>query len=172
MAKYDIYGDGTIIDISQKVFLQLLVIFINKSLGLAESYIGYHVSGLADFENEYLKTNVERMRRQYFIAVQGLEDKELKEQVDKLVEMINELSKTDDQIIAAYREAIQKNKGSTKPIQKLKKTVCDYLYKEHLPPPAIVKEIASETAILVPKWKDINNKAHARIEQLISLGNG
>jgi hypothetical protein len=77
MAKYDIYGDGTIIDVSYQDFLGFLAQFTEACVSLAKSYIVNHASGLADFNNEYFKSNVERVNKKYLIASEGIDDKAL-----------------------------------------------------------------------------------------------
>lgn len=171
MKRYDIYGDGTIIDVSNREFLLLLVQFVEACFSFAKSYIVNHSSGLADFGNEYFKSYEERIQNQFTVAIQGIEDNELSEQLARLIELINILSKTDNQIVAAYREIISQTRRSKKPIQDLKKEVYNYLYQRHLPPPVIVMQLAEETAVFVPVLEDIKIKLHIIIEQLLLTGN-
>jgi hypothetical protein len=172
MKRYDIHGDGTIIEVSNREFLLLLVQFVEICCSLAKSYIVNHASGLADFGNEFFKSYEQRIQKQFTVAIQGIEDEELREQLVRLIELINMLSRTDDQIMAAYREAILQTSKSKKPIQDLKKEVYNYLYQRHLPPPVIVIQIAKETTENVPALEDLKNTLHTKMEQLLSPGNG
>jgi hypothetical protein len=163
MVKYDIYGDGKIVELSEDEFYKFLVKFANICFSLAKSYIGDHSSGLADFANERYKSTLGRIQKQYEIGVQGVSDEELKQNLFGLVNLLYRLSQIDDQVIAAYREAILKERLSKNPDKNLDKLVYKYLYRKHLPPPVIVKQIAEDTKIFIPELEDLHKKVVSRI---------
>jgi len=171
MKRYDIYGDGTMIDVSNREFLLLLAQFVETCFSFAKSFIVNHSSGLADFGDEYFRSYEERIQKQFTGVMQGIEDKELSEQLARLIGLVGVLSKTDHQIVAAYRETISQTRKSKEPIQNLKKEVYNYLYQRHLPPPVIVIQLAEETAVIVPILEEIKSKLDKKIEQLMSSGN-
>ena len=74
MAKYDIYGDGTVIEVSHRDFFILLTQFTEACFDLAQSYVVNHVSGLADFDHDEFKSNTERIQRQYKVAFNEVEE--------------------------------------------------------------------------------------------------
>lgn len=167
MKKYDLLMNGTkILDVTDRQFFQLLDTFVEACFNFAVTYLNNHNSGLADFNNKYYSSEEERTQKQFKAVMQEIDDKELNEQLTRLSELIRTLREKDEQITAAYREAILQTRRSKKPIQNLEREVYRYLYDKHLPAPASVKQFAQETALIRPALDDIRLKLHAKIEEL------
>jgi len=169
MTKYDIYGDGTIIEVSNPVFLRLLAQLTEICYRLAESYIGNHASGLADFDNEYFKDNSDRVRKQFTIASEGLKDELLSKELSDLIRLVNDLSDTDAAIIKAYLAEFGISGSEMRLKFSLKNRVAYHLYEKHRPPPGIVFQIAQESAKVVPVLKNLRQLILDRIEYLLTL---
>ena len=64
MIEFDIRDDGTTVTLTKREFFQLLVTLVGSYVDLAEQYIRLHMAGLADFDNEHLKSNLKIIQYQ------------------------------------------------------------------------------------------------------------
>ncbi|MHC1783586.1 MAG: hypothetical protein AB9891_12675 [Anaerolineaceae bacterium] len=166
MVKYDLYGNGTIADLSPEEFLDMLNIFINLCADSINSYIVNHVSGLGDFGENSDRFEVNSLMNQFQIAAPSIQDKELKELLEKLTKFLIRMIDDDDRIISAYEEVISHTKNSKKPIRNLQNEVRLYLFKKNFPYPPVVQQIGRETKDLISEIENLSAQAHSRINQL------
>jgi hypothetical protein len=166
MAKFDVFGDGVVSEVSYKDFLILLSRLAETCSILSRSYIVNHASGLADFDNEYFILNKEKIQKQFLVASEEIEDKLLGEQINNLVALLDKLSKIDENIITAYRNAIIKKSKNINARIKLKNRVYRCLYQSHNPPPLMVIQFAQESAILLPELEILHNAILKRIDRM------
>lgn len=172
MAKIDVYGDGTIIDVSRQDFLIFLAQFTEVCFNLAESYICNHASGLADFKNEYFSQNMDRIRRQYLVASEGIKDDLLRTKIGDLIRLLETLSETDTKIIMAYSDELLKKECEIKRESSLKKKVFTHLHQRHKLPPTLVILLAEESGKVIPELDELRQFILNKIQQLMTFEKG
>ncbi len=165
---YDIFGNGTIIEVSDRDFLNLLTQWAENCYSLASSYIVNHVSCLADFNHVYFPESVQRVQQQYKVASEEIKDTLLRELTGSLDKLLKQLSGTDEKIIEAYKDAIFTISSKSKDDDNLKKMVYIYLHQKHHTPPTVVIQLAQESSTLIPKLEDLHQKIVINIEQLLT----
>ena len=169
MTKFDIYGDGTIIDVSYQEFLRFLAQLAETCFSLAKSYIVNHASGLADFDNEYFGPNMDRVHRQFLVASDGMEDELLREKMSVLIRLLEILSDTDAKITMAYRDELGEKESEVNHEPNLKKRIFTHIHSKHRSPPTLVIQLAQESGKMIPELEDLRQIILEKIEQLTTF---
>jgi hypothetical protein len=95
-------GNGTVFEVPDEQFLNLLAVLAKGYADLAEQYIENHLSGLADFDGDYYSNSIAQIRLQFVTIDAVVRDETLLDGLHTLFGYLQKLENNDQRIVYEY----------------------------------------------------------------------